>query len=393
MRDSITNVLARYGLPLAGVAVAVWLRLELQPSYLDHVPFLLPCVVVLAAAWFAGLGPALLATVRRHSLRDRLSGPGLDRRRARRLGADAALRLRQRGRLVPHRPGAERRATLRSAPEDHTRRGERRRIEEALRDSEERYRGIVRHAAVGIARSGLDGMLLDVNPGLCQAVAREREDLVGTELSRPRAPRRSGARRRRDRDAARRRTRRRDARPALPPQPTRQRLGERHPVGDPQRRRRAAIGDRGLARRDRAPAHRSDAALPGRGERVVVVADRLPRDAAEGGAARRARIRRLVRDRHARRRGRDRAAGGRARRPSKVKLAKVLHQRYPPDPDAPYGVPRVLRTGVSERVAEITEAAIAERAPRRRAARGSSPSSACARTCACRCGSRSARSA
>ncbi len=57
---------------------------------------------------------------------------------------------------------------------------ERRRIEEALRDSEERYRGIVRQAAVGIARAGLDGRLLDANPGLCQAVAREREELVGT---------------------------------------------------------------------------------------------------------------------------------------------------------------------------------------------------------------------
>ena len=57
----------------------------------------------------------------RHSPRDRLSGPGLDRRRARRLGAAAPLRLRQRGRLVPHRPRAARRAPAaargRSAPE------------------------------------------------------------------------------------------------------------------------------------------------------------------------------------------------------------------------------------------------------------------------------------
>ena len=77
---------------------------------------------------------------------------------------------------------------------------ERRLIEEALRDSEERYRGIVRQAAVGIARTGLDGMLLDANPGLCEAVARKREDLVGTsylDLVHPDDPRAPAPRSRR----------------------------------------------------------------------------------------------------------------------------------------------------------------------------------------------------
>ena len=44
--------------------------------------------------------------------------------------------------------------------------------------------------------------------------------------------------------------------------------------------------------------------------------------------------------------------------PSKVRLAEELYRRYPPDPDATYGVPQVLRTGVSERVGEITDAMI-----------------------------------
>jgi PAS domain S-box-containing protein len=57
---------------------------------------------------------------------------------------------------------------------------ERRRMEEALRDSEERYRGIVSHAAVGIARIGRDGRLLDVNPGLGEMLGGGRERLVGT---------------------------------------------------------------------------------------------------------------------------------------------------------------------------------------------------------------------
>ncbi len=51
--------------------------------------------------------------------------------------------------------------------------------------------------------------------------------------------------------------------------------------------------------------------------------------------------------------------------PAKVEMARELRRRYPPDPDAPTGVPNVLRTGRSELMEEITpeliERALAER--------------------------------
>jgi len=49
--------------------------------------------------------------------------------------------------------------------------------------------------------------------------------------------------------------------------------------------------------------------------------------------------------------------------PDKVKLAKEFRQRYPPDPLAPTGMPRVLRTGRPEMLAEIPQSLIEESAP------------------------------
>jgi PAS domain S-box-containing protein len=42
--------------------------------------------------------------------------------------------------------------------------------------------------------------------------------------------------------------------------------------------------------------------------------------------------------------------------PARTELARELHRRYPPDPDAPAGVPRVIRTGEPELHREITDA-------------------------------------
>jgi PAS domain S-box-containing protein len=44
--------------------------------------------------------------------------------------------------------------------------------------------------------------------------------------------------------------------------------------------------------------------------------------------------------------------------PAKVAWAYELHKRYPPDPTAPGGVPKVLRTGQSEFLPQITEAMV-----------------------------------
>ncbi|HEX2069398.1 MAG TPA: GAF domain-containing SpoIIE family protein phosphatase, partial [Actinomycetota bacterium] len=41
--------------------------------------------------------------------------------------------------------------------------------------------------------------------------------------------------------------------------------------------------------------------------------------------------------------------------PAKVEMAKALAERYPPDPDSPYGVHAVLRTGKSQLIQEIPE--------------------------------------
>ncbi|MEH2458510.1 AAA family ATPase [Nostoc sp.] len=51
------------------------------------------------------------------------------------------------------------------------------------------------------------------------------------------------------------------------------------------------------------------------------------------------------------------------RDPEKVKLGWELHQRYPRDLYADEGVPKVLRTGIAEMVAEISDAALAAAIP------------------------------
>ena len=56
---------------------------------------------------------------------------------------------------------------------------ERRRIEEVLRESEERFRATFEHAAVGAAQVGIDGRWLRVNRRLCEIVGYTEEELLG----------------------------------------------------------------------------------------------------------------------------------------------------------------------------------------------------------------------
>src|ERR671932_1553188 len=72
-------------------------------------------------------------------------------------------------RLVP----AVRRA-VREAEE----RRERKRVEEALRESEERFRATFEQAAVGIAHVGVDGRWLRVNQRLCEIVGYTQDELL-----------------------------------------------------------------------------------------------------------------------------------------------------------------------------------------------------------------------
>jgi len=55
----------------------------------------------------------------------------------------------------------------------------RKRAEEALRESEERFRSVFDHAAVGIGRVALDGRFLEVNEAYAAIVGYTREELLG----------------------------------------------------------------------------------------------------------------------------------------------------------------------------------------------------------------------
>ncbi|HZY57515.1 MAG TPA: PAS domain S-box protein, partial [Rubrobacteraceae bacterium] len=60
---------------------------------------------------------------------------------------------------------------------------ERKRAEEELRESEERFRGTFEQAAVGMAHVGTDGRWLRVNQRLCDIVGYEKEELLGLTFS------------------------------------------------------------------------------------------------------------------------------------------------------------------------------------------------------------------
>ncbi len=59
---------------------------------------------------------------------------------------------------------------------------ERRRTEEALRESEERFRSTFESAAVGMALMGLDGRWLEVNDAVCRFLGYSREELQRTDF-------------------------------------------------------------------------------------------------------------------------------------------------------------------------------------------------------------------
>ena len=63
-----------------------------------------------------------------------------------------------------------------------------RRTEEALRESEERFRGTFENAAVGIAHLDLDGRFLRVNEKFCDIVGYPADELLRKTVRRSRIP-------------------------------------------------------------------------------------------------------------------------------------------------------------------------------------------------------------
>ena len=57
-------------------------------------------------------------------------------------------------------------------------------MEEALRQSEERFRVIYESATVGIVEIGADGAVIDANPRLCDILSRSREEIIGRPFER-----------------------------------------------------------------------------------------------------------------------------------------------------------------------------------------------------------------
>src|SRR5436305_788970 len=53
----------RYGLAIVSVAVVALLRWSLQPALADAAPLILFVLPIMAAGWYGGIGPALLATL------------------------------------------------------------------------------------------------------------------------------------------------------------------------------------------------------------------------------------------------------------------------------------------------------------------------------------------
>jgi PAS domain S-box-containing protein len=71
---------------------------------------------------------------------------------------------------------------LRERAEDERAEGDRR-VEDALRLGEERYRAAFEHAALGMCETDLAGRFLQVNPALCAFLGYGREELIGRRLS------------------------------------------------------------------------------------------------------------------------------------------------------------------------------------------------------------------
>ena len=151
--------LARKALPAVAVAVAVLVTRLLGPS--GDIPFTLFLAAVFLSAWCGGLGPALTAVVLSLlAVYSFFVPPHSDLDMGGNLASRSVRFVLVSGLLI----------WLTES---------RRRAEEALRVSEERFRGTFENAAVGIAHHDLEGRFLRVNQKYCEIVGYAREELLG----------------------------------------------------------------------------------------------------------------------------------------------------------------------------------------------------------------------
>jgi PAS domain S-box-containing protein len=350
VRDSTTKLALRYALPLVGAALAFWLRLALHPSFLDRGPFLLPFFVVLATAWFAGLGPGLLATAASFLLAT--GYPALGWVDIEPTGVVPALLRFGVGTVVV------------CFLVDRVQRGERRlRSEDDRRQSQTaELAAIVESSDDAIVGKTLDGIVTSWNAGAERLSGYTAAEMIGRSIAVIVPPERPDelpsilarlARGERithyDTVRVRKDGSRVEVSVTISPirGPSGQVIGAADIMRDVTERRRTEAMLRFLAEASESLSSLVDyratlqkvaqLAVPGFADWCGV--DMVGENGAIEGLA----VAHVD--------------------PSKVELAKVLQQRYPPDPNAPYGVPKVLRTGVSERVAKIEEAVIAKMLP------------------------------
>jgi PAS domain S-box-containing protein len=164
------------------VAVALALKLLLQPLLEKESPFLIFFFAVMVSAWYGGRGPGFLATALAGLLSDYffLSPPysflnnsfGQNLRLAIFVLEGALISS-----IIASVHSAKRRAEISllklQASEERYRR-----LIDALRESEQRFRATFNSAAVGIAHVGTNGQWLLVNQKLCDIVGYTQSELL-----------------------------------------------------------------------------------------------------------------------------------------------------------------------------------------------------------------------
>jgi PAS domain S-box-containing protein len=175
-KGNTSTVLLRYGLAVAAVALATLLKLLLVPLIQEQTPFLLFFFAILLSAWVGGRGPGLLATgLAALSVNYFFFTPHYSFGVA---GTGQVVGLGVflvEGALISLIVAALHSARRQSEASALEARGS----EEALRESEARYRNIFENAMEGIFLTSVEGRLLEMNPKAAQIFGyRSPQELI-----------------------------------------------------------------------------------------------------------------------------------------------------------------------------------------------------------------------